>query len=94
MRLMKLLRVMRFFRSETSGVLKKIVASVGLPPGSMRAIRLILFTLVVAHTVACSWFFRLYHAVYWLQFKLAARPIDCQDPCKTGPFWVRVKGCR
>jgi hypothetical protein len=57
MRLMKLLRVMRFFRSETSGVLKWLGASLGMPPGTMRAVRLMTVIVVVAHTVACSWFF-------------------------------------
>lgn len=57
MRLVKLLRVMRFFRAETSGVLKWILAGFGMPPGSMRAVRLMTVIVVVAHTVACSWFF-------------------------------------
>jgi hypothetical protein len=57
LRLMKLLRVMRFFRSETSGVLKWLGKSLGMPPGMMRAVRLMTVTVVVAHTVACSWFF-------------------------------------
>ena len=57
MRLMKLLRVMRFFRSDTSGVLKRLVEGLGMPPGSMRAVRLMVVIVVVAHTAACSWFF-------------------------------------
>ena len=56
-RLMKLLRMVRFFRAESQGILRSLVASIGLPPGSMRAVRLILLTVFTAHAAACSWFF-------------------------------------
>ena len=57
LRLMKLLRVMRFFRAETSGVMNRIGVGLNVPHGSMRAVRLMTVIVVVAHTVACSWFF-------------------------------------
>lgn len=56
-RMMKLLRMVKMFKTAQQGILTNLIERSGLPPAAMRALRLMVVTIILSHTLACGWFF-------------------------------------
>ena len=69
LRLVKLVRLMRLMKSQNMSMMDKLLAHTGLPPPVLRALRLMILTVMLSHVLGCGWHFmhlmRMDHQKSW-----------------------------